>query len=117
MCAAFSAEPLGVDIERERFLDEVALARRFFSPPEADLISENRSQFLPLWTCREAAIKADGRGMSRLLESVSAAPGPSGFTVRIGGEAWEALHWREDHAHAALALRRIPELILWSDLR
>ncbi|MGH9477885.1 MAG: 4'-phosphopantetheinyl transferase family protein [Terriglobales bacterium] len=61
--------PLGVDIERERpDRDVVRLARRFFTPEEAVWLealapAARVHGFCRLWTCKEAWMKADGRGL------------------------------------------------------
>ena len=113
--AAFSREPLGIDVEGERPLDAVGLSRRFFSREEADAVERDPALFLPLWTAREAAMKGDGRGMAALLGITSGIPSPAGFTVRIGDVIWETCFWREAGIVASLAVRRLPEVILWSD--
>jgi 4'-phosphopantetheinyl transferase len=111
----FSGAAVGLDVEEERPVEKVALARRFFSSAEAELVRESPSIFFPLWTSREAAIKADGRGMARLLGNMSAIPSSSGFTVRIGEETWESVTLSKEGPHLSLAMRCLPELILWSD--
>lgn len=66
---AVSAEhPVGVDIERLRPLEPIALARRFLAPEEADsLVAVPKAQqgaaFLRLWTAKEAYVKALGTGI------------------------------------------------------
>ena len=66
---------VGVDIERCRPVADVeALARRFFSPAEADAITtypqDERSQmFLTIWSAKEAGLKAKGRGIVSGLNS------------------------------------------------
>lgn len=63
------AIPLGVDIEREHpGRDVVRLARRFFTPAEAAWLEAlppggRGHAFCRLWTCKEAWMKADGRGL------------------------------------------------------
>ena len=137
--AAFSRSLVGADLERERPVDAVALARRFFSAEEAtlfaDSLSPDQEQFFRLWTCREAAIKGDGRGMGALLGSTrvilpsssslaSSASGSSGSfaaeseAVLIGDEHWCVIPWRlSGHYHAAIAFLKPPSLIRWHDLR
>jgi 4'-phosphopantetheinyl transferase len=69
LLAASRRHSLGVDLERWREgLDFAGLARRCFSEREhewwASLAEPERlPAFFRLWTCKEAFIKADGRGM------------------------------------------------------
>ncbi|MEU4715790.1 4'-phosphopantetheinyl transferase superfamily protein [Micromonospora purpureochromogenes] len=66
--AARRAGPVGVDVERRRPLPALALAHRWYAPPEAawlgDLPDAARVEaFLLLWTAKEAVGKALGRGL------------------------------------------------------
>ena len=124
VAVAFSRDSVGLDLEQEREVDASALATRFFSLKEAEWFegSTNPALFFKLWTCREAAIKGDGRGLSKLLGITrvdflgegNAAP----VEVQIGSERWEAIHWKvEECIHGALAFQKKPTLISWCDLR
>jgi 4'-phosphopantetheinyl transferase len=56
--------PVGVDLEDEdRELPAAALARHWFSKPEADWVALHPNDFLPLWTLKEAVGKALGTGL------------------------------------------------------
>ena len=139
-----STEECGIDLEREdrrgpghgydRCLDPVRLSERFFSQEEslflAQLDKRSREEsFFTLWTCREAAIKADGRGLAALLSSTrvlsehltndSDARGDvMAIPVQIGGDTWQALPWRmHGRYHAAIAFKDLPHVIHWRDLR
>lgn len=121
---AFSRSPVGLDLECEREVDAPALASRFFSPEEASLFggSADYDLFFKLWTCREAAIKGDGRGLSKLLgvtKVVGMSEGEAALVeVRIGDDRWEAIHWKVGEAiHGAVAFQGKPPLISWCDLR
>jgi phosphopantetheinyl transferase len=64
---------VGVDVEEvDRPLDHLAIARRFFTPPErAELESltpaSARRRFFEMWTWKEAVLKAAGAGLGRPL--------------------------------------------------
>src|SRR5205823_2000983 len=68
---------VGIDVEYVREnLDFVALSERFFSKAEhAALLAlppEHRgSLFYEYWTCKEACLKADGRGLRAPLDKFS----------------------------------------------
>lgn len=65
---------IGIDVEQIRQVNDLeALTRRFFSQSEHESICqtdlENRSRkFFRYWTCKEAFLKATGRGISQLQE-------------------------------------------------
>jgi phosphopantetheinyl transferase len=124
VAVAFSRSEVGIDLECLREVDAPALARRFFSAEEAIACesSADHELFFKLWTCREAAIKGDGRGLSKLLgvTRVVSLNGGKGdpMEVLIGEESWHAIPWKVDaETHAALAFRKKPSLISWCDLR
>jgi 4'-phosphopantetheinyl transferase len=121
VAAVFYESDAGIDLEVERSLDHVALARRFFSQQEAESVatSENSSLFFRLWTCREAAIKAIGKGMASLLESTRVT-GDAGESVRVdcGGVSWQVIPLKLDGGyHAAVGFGDTPRAIRWCDLR
>ena len=76
-------------------------------------------RFFRLWCCREAVIKADGRGMATLLDSTKVLPGDAvPLSVMTGEVVWNVYPWKlEERYHAALALTGEPSLINWCDLR
>lgn len=87
--AAFSRNPVGVDIERGgRTRDFREIARRFFHEDEVDGVG-GEEDFLRLWTAKEAMLKLSGEGISGGLKS--ARPGPGG----VGELAGRAVWWRE----------------------
>ena len=122
IAVAFSRNRIGLDLEQVREVDGASLASRFLSPEEAARVaqSEDPNLFFKLWTCREAAIKADGRGLSKLLAITSVTEAGRGnadpLEVKIGDDRWEALHWNSGAIHGALAFQRMPSLISWYDL-
>ncbi|MEM1410954.1 MAG: 4'-phosphopantetheinyl transferase superfamily protein [Pseudomonadota bacterium] len=70
---------LGVDVEQERDLPELmGIARRVFSDREyawleARSVEERAIPFFRLWTCKEAALKSEGRGFHRDPSTLSLA--------------------------------------------
>lgn len=73
VAVAFARMPIGFDLEiKNRHLDFVAVARRFFSPEEAAQVAaagEGRGAlFVELWTAKEAMLKLEGSGISGGLE-------------------------------------------------
>ena len=127
VAVAISHDDIGVDLEQERSLDTKSLSRRFFPPDEALAFDhgENLQHFFRLWNCREAAIKADGRGLGSLLSESSVGKpllgevqGEGCRSVRIGDEAWMAIPWSlRGGYHGAVACRSLPKGIHWCDLR
>jgi phosphopantetheinyl transferase len=124
VAVAFSRSQVGLDLECVREVDAPALARRFFSEEEAIACerSADHELFFRLWTCREAAIKGDGRGLSNLLGVTRVVSWNSGMgdpmEILIGEESWHAIPWKVDgETHAAVAFRKKPSLISWCDLR
>ena len=69
LAGASNIGPIGIDIERERKIENaLQLAERFFSPFEAAALSrldepELNRHFLLMWTAKEAALKAIGKGI------------------------------------------------------
>lgn len=91
---------VGVDVERHREIDELEIARNFFSAEEkaelAALPAEaRRAGFFNAWTRKEAFIKATGDGLYFPLErfAVSLAPGAPAVLRRVDGEAGPAEAW------------------------
>lgn len=74
LIACTRAHAIGADIEWiRRDLDVDDLARRFFTAPEVEKIQAfppdlRHEAFLRCWTCKEAFIKADGKGLSANLD-------------------------------------------------
>lgn len=71
---------VGVDVEtRQRTLDCVGMAERFFAPEEAEelkTVDANRQleAFLRFWTRKEALLKGQGRGLSQDWTDVAVGP-------------------------------------------
>ncbi len=84
---------VGVDLEQERPLEVLALARRFFHASEADYLStldesSRRTAFFRFWAVKEAYLKATGEGLTGLESAVLSDWDPPAL-LRIPG--WIAL--------------------------
>jgi 4'-phosphopantetheinyl transferase len=81
---AVSNAELGIDLERERPIEHIDLAKRYFHLHEVAAITaprdeaEQRRAFFLVWTLKEAVVKALGTGLSTPLDS---------FEVTIGARA------------------------------
>jgi 4'-phosphopantetheinyl transferase len=127
LVALTHAGQVGVDVERvERTTraDELDLARRFFTPAEAAALEatgevDRPRAFLRLWTRKEAALKAWGRGVSGGLERVDVrAVGPVWSKVHIDGfgPVWVTdLDVGEAHLAALSIVAEAPPPIAWLD--
>lgn len=119
VCAVGVDCSVGVDVERsDREVDELTLAKRYFSPSEFELLAststaDRRETFFQLWTLKEAYIKARGMGLTIPLAD---------FAFELPKEQMPAIsfaenfmdepgNWRfssvplTDHYRAALAVR------------
>jgi len=70
---ALSSHAVGIDIETIRSLDAIALSKRFFHPDEARHIAnyntaKQATEFIRLWTRKEAVLKAHGTGIAHHLD-------------------------------------------------
>lgn len=98
--AVAEAREVGVDVEAlAQARDVLRVADRFFAPEEAAAIraatgEEARNNlFFSIWTLKEAVVKAEGRGLSRGLDSFVVSLSP----LRINGAADERFslgQWR-----------------------
>jgi 4'-phosphopantetheinyl transferase len=121
-CAVARSHDVGIDVESgERSLPIVDLARRFFSPPEADRLSAldealRPAHFYALWTLKEAYLKARGFGLSLPLDSLRAIAEDDGALrvdlrpdVEAEADAWSFLPFRFGVRHCgAVAVRGGP---------
>jgi 4'-phosphopantetheinyl transferase len=115
---------VGIDLEQKRPVDVSALAHRFFSPDEATILQESQSldDFFRFWCAREAAIKADGRGLGSLLAltRVLSPQRTDGECVEVMIEevSWSVYPWKlRGGIHGAVAFQHSPRVIHWCDLR
>jgi phosphopantetheine--protein transferase-like protein len=76
VACASPTRAVGIDVEHHRAIENVgALARRFFTLAEAEMIvglpsADQNLAFLRLWTAKEAGLKAIGRGIVSGLNSL-----------------------------------------------
>jgi 4'-phosphopantetheinyl transferase len=93
---------IGVDVERLRDMerDGEPLAERFFSPREAAVLRSlppelRREAFFHCWTCKEAYIKANGKGLSLPLDQfdVSLHPAEPAALLATHHDPMEARRW------------------------
>jgi 4'-phosphopantetheinyl transferase len=66
-------EAVGIDIEHDRDRQHaLEIANRFFAPAEAAEVERDVARFYPIWTAKEAVIKALGTGLAVDLRSFEA---------------------------------------------
>jgi 4'-phosphopantetheinyl transferase len=119
---------VGVDIEHARYdIPVEEIAETVFSAPEKRTLSRldgeaKRMTFLRFWTRKEAYIKADGRGMSLLLEHIDVSVPTNRVAVldEDMGEWLVRANWRlqtlaigADHAAALAAEGEDWRLACW----
>jgi 4'-phosphopantetheinyl transferase len=96
---------VGIDLERERPIEHVDLAKRYFHPNEVTAITaspdeaEQRRAFFLVWTLKEAVVKALGTGLSTPLDSFELAIGVSMPRLAVAPEGAPRTWW----LHAAMA--------------
>jgi 4'-phosphopantetheinyl transferase len=97
------AQPLGVDIETtQRSRPWLDLAQRFFTPAECAALTALPGEslaaaFVQLWSCKEAVLKALGRGIAFGLERLDFSLDNEGRVTRlhaIAAEAGTPEQWR-----------------------
>ena len=119
VCAIAREPEIGVDVEDASRGVGPDLARRFFSPSEADALDRldepaRTARFFEYWTLKEAYIKARGMGLSLPLDGFSMAWRDDGspcirFTSAIEDdpEAWQFAQFRPGPQYQmAVAVRR-----------
>lgn len=102
---AVSNVEVGIDLERDRPIEHVDLAKRYFHPNEVAAITasrdemEQRRAFFLVWTLKEAVVKALGTGLSTPLDSFEVAIGASTPRLAVAPEGAPRTWW----LHAAMA--------------
>jgi 4'-phosphopantetheinyl transferase len=96
---------VGIDLECERPIEHVDLAKRYFHPNEVAAVTasrdeaEQRRAFFLVWTLKEAVVKALGTGLSTPLDSFEVAIGVSMPRLAVAPEGAPRTWW----LHAAMA--------------
>lgn len=91
------SQPLGIDLEHRRRPRRVLeLAKRFFAPHEARMLSrlpetERQIAFLRLWTRKEALVKAEGTGLSGGLHRAVFDVDPDGEIAGPQDRSWQVV--------------------------
>lgn len=104
---AVAAERVGVDVERIKQVDLNDYATALTDRERERIASspDPAAAFFALWTAKEAAVKADGRGMSIPLDEVAVADG----VATVDGTDWRLTPVSLGEEYAChVALRRRP---------
>ena len=100
---------VGVDVEQLRPRKTDQVADRFFHPRESARLraitdeQERRAAFFALWCCKEAFIKATGKGLSQSMSSFEFALGDDGPFAMLwhAGDPQAAARWSVHQAAPA----------------
>ncbi len=93
--------PVGVDLEGEsrRLRQPLKLAKRYFHPSESAYLeqlpeAQLRAQWLTIWTCKEAVVKATGGGIVSGLHHFAVLPGTDQpqLTAAVNAPQDDVLH-------------------------
>jgi 4'-phosphopantetheinyl transferase len=119
--------PLGLDLERERMVENAALvAKHYFTVGEIavqNAAEDANRVFLRHWTRKEALIKATGSGLAVPLNTfdVSQSPGHDAWQVTLPDASGEVTTWwlqdllAPSGWLAAIATAHRPEKLEWRD--
>ncbi len=105
---------LGIDVEQiSSEIDYETIARHFYHPGELSWLQSlapkhQAEAFYRLWTCKEAALKADGSGLRQSLEAMKIEPS-SGEKMRhgwpasckVGAKTWAIQLFKPDSEYTA----------------
>jgi 4'-phosphopantetheinyl transferase len=91
---------IGIDVERHRPRDFVALADQAFGPVEQrEVAAEGLGAFYRIWTLREAMAKATGDGLTLVLNRHDLADGVGGDQA-VERDLWTLLHLRPEPGYS-----------------
>jgi 4'-phosphopantetheinyl transferase len=130
MLAIATGRAVGIDVERERFIEALDIARRFFSPVEQSALASTPpdrrlAAFYRCWTRKESFIKASGDGLARSLSAFDMSLDEHGASLLLACRdvpddmsRWTTVPLRaEPGYHAALTVEGCGwRLIEWSGL-
>ena len=91
MLAVSDGAPVGVDIEKQRAVDYLRLAERFFHPGETAYLlqaGDPCEAFFTLWTLKESYLKATGDGFSAPLSYACILPDACMGATVTGAPGW-----------------------------
>jgi 4'-phosphopantetheinyl transferase len=130
MLAIAAGREVGIDIERERPIDVLDIARRFFSSLEQSALAatpanQRLAAFFRCWTRKESFIKAGGDGLSRSLSAFDMSLDEHGASVLLACRdvpddalRWTTIPIRVDAGYAAALTVEgpRPRLLEWQGL-
>ena len=117
---AFARHPVGIDLEKKRAVRAIAIAKKFFSLQEIEFLKQSpEDHFFYLWTAKEAALKADGCGLTRgLRQAITVIEENRIQGIYLKEHLMRLIPWQlDDHFIGSLASFVSPSLIRWYDLR
>lgn len=93
VCAIHPTKALGIDIEKIKSPIELAIAKRYFTEQEYELLAscsdaERPSTFCYLWASKEAIVKAAGTGLLSSLKQFSITPHEVSQNVMFANQQW-----------------------------
>lgn len=105
LVAVHPSVPIGVDVEclhRKMGRNMKAVAKRFFSRAELDVLDRCPEKFLPqvffkIWTAKEAVLKADGRGVPFQLDAFDVVRWQKTKPAWLDQVTVDATHWNLWH--------------------
>lgn len=126
--AVSSSREVGIDVEtRNRKLDVLGMAERFFAPEEAEELAATAEPlrleaFLRYWSRKEALLKAQGRGLSQDWTDVRVGSlKQSPVTIPAGGASavWQIhdLEFETQHVGAVAVAGPEPFRLCWRDVQ
>lgn len=97
MCA-FSAKPVGLDLQVVQPCAREKLSRRFFHPDEdAFLRQTGYADFFRVWSAKESYLKYTGQGITQELRAFSTVA-PNGAFPSVETAWMHMLPWQEEYA-------------------
>lgn len=76
---AFSAAPVGLDLQQIKSIRADGIARRFFHPDEIAYLDAHPDVFFALWAAKESYVKLTGQGVAAGFSRVSVISGGKFF--------------------------------------